>query len=93
MSSPVRIKAGLTILIFTLIVIFACSDKNPAEPDNSPPDNDTIPEDTVVLGPILTINEPEFAFGYTPQHSKISHTFYLYSAGDDTLEIVRVAPG
>jgi hypothetical protein len=43
--------------------------------------------------PHLTIKEPVFDFGYVPQHSKISHTFWLHSTGDDTLRILKVVPG
>jgi hypothetical protein len=41
----------------------------------------------------LTIIAPEFDFGYVPQNSTISHTFWLYSTGEDTLRIDRVVPG
>jgi len=41
----------------------------------------------------LTIPDAEFNFGYVPQHSKISHVFWLYSTGTDTLKIDKVRPG
>ncbi len=43
--------------------------------------------------PHLTIKEASFDFGFVPQHSKISHVFWLYSTGDDTLKITKVLPG
>lgn len=43
--------------------------------------------------PRLTIPEDSFDFGYVPQHSKISHVFWLYSTGDDSLKVVKVKPG
>lgn len=43
--------------------------------------------------PRLTIHEDSFDFGYVPQHSKISHVFWLYSTGDDSLKVVKVKPG
>jgi len=43
--------------------------------------------------PKLTIPEAEFDFGYVPQHAKISHVFWLYSTGTDSLQIVNVRPG
>ncbi len=43
--------------------------------------------------PRLTISESAFDFGYAPQNSKISHDFWLYSTGDDTLKILNVKPG
>ncbi len=43
--------------------------------------------------PRLTIGESSFDFGYAPQNSKISHDFWLYSTGDDTLKILNVKPG
>ena len=43
--------------------------------------------------PRMTISESSFDFGYAPQNSKISHDFWLYSTGDDTLKILNVKPG
>ena len=43
--------------------------------------------------PALTIPESLFDFGYVPQHSKISHVFWLHSTGTDTLKILNVKPG
>ena len=43
--------------------------------------------------PHLTIKEAAFDFGFVPQHSKISHVFWLHSTGDDTLKITKVQPG
>ena len=43
--------------------------------------------------PRLTIDNPVFEFGYVPQHSKVSHDFWLHSTGDDTLKVIKVVPG
>ncbi|MEA2030732.1 MAG: hypothetical protein U9N55_03950 [candidate division Zixibacteria bacterium] len=43
--------------------------------------------------PRLTIPEAKFDFGFVPQHSKISHVFWLHSTGDDELKILKVVPG
>ncbi len=43
--------------------------------------------------PRLTIMESSFDFGYIPQQSKVAHTFWLFSTGDDDLEILNVVPG
>jgi len=43
--------------------------------------------------PAMTIPESIFDFGYTPQHSKVSHVFWLHSTGTDSLLIKRVRPG
>jgi hypothetical protein len=43
--------------------------------------------------PILVIPQSEFDFGYVPQSAKISHDFWLYSRGTDTLKILKVNPG
>ena len=49
---------------------------------------------TSLLGaPRLTIPESSFDFGYVPQNSSISHEFWLYSEGDDSLKILKVLPG
>lgn len=47
----------------------------------------------VFAGPKLTMPQREFDFGYAPQGAKISHDFWLYSTGDDTLKIIKVSPG
>ncbi len=48
---------------------------------------------SALAAPRLTIPESVFKFGYAPQNSKISHPFWLYSTGDDTLKILKVKPG
>jgi hypothetical protein len=48
---------------------------------------------TAFAAPRLTIDESSFDFGYAPQHSKVSHVFWLKSTGDDTLKILNVKPG
>ena len=46
-----------------------------------------------LAGPNLTIDEPEFDFGFVPQHAKVSHVFWLHSTGDSTLKITKIVPG
>ena len=48
---------------------------------------------TVQAAPRLTMPVSTFDFGYVPQNSGISHVFWLKSAGDDTLRILKVVPG
>lgn len=43
--------------------------------------------------PQLSIPEPAFDFGYAPQNSTITHVFWLYSTGTDSLKIIKVSPG
>ncbi|MFC1475052.1 DUF1573 domain-containing protein [Candidatus Zixiibacteriota bacterium] len=43
--------------------------------------------------PRLIIEESSFDFGYVPQKARISHVFWLKSAGDDSLKILKVTPG
>lgn len=43
--------------------------------------------------PLLKIDEPVFDFGNSPGNAKVSHSFWLRSAGDDTLKILSVVPG
>jgi len=47
----------------------------------------------VVAAPLLTIPEAEFDFGFVPQNARVSHVFWLYSTGTDTLKILQVNPG
>jgi len=48
---------------------------------------------TVAAAPRLTIRDAEFDFGFVPQNVRISHVFWLYSTGDDTVKILQVNPG
>jgi hypothetical protein len=48
---------------------------------------------SVLAAPRLVIPETTFNFGYVPQNSKITHVFWLYSTGDDSLQILKVIPG
>lgn len=48
---------------------------------------------SLLAAPKLVIDNPEFDFGYAPQKAKISHTFWLKAAGDDSLKIIKVKPG
>lgn len=43
--------------------------------------------------PLMRLSESEFNFGYAPQNSQISHVFWLYNDGDDSLKIEKVVPG
>jgi len=48
---------------------------------------------SALSAPRLVLEESEFNFGFVPQNSKISHVFWLKSAGDDSLKILSVVPG
>ena len=48
---------------------------------------------SVHSAPRLTIPETSFDFGYVPQNATVSHVFWLYSAGDDTLKILTIKTG
>jgi uncharacterized protein DUF1573 len=48
---------------------------------------------SVFAGPQLVLPETSFDFGFVPQHSRISHTFWIKSVGDDDLKILKVIPG
>jgi SNF family Na+-dependent transporter len=43
--------------------------------------------------PKMFLPEESFNFGFAPQNSKISHTFWIKSVGDDSLKILNVKPG
>lgn len=47
----------------------------------------------ILAEPQLTIPESIFDFGLVPQNSTISHVFWLYSTGTDSLKIANVRPG
>ncbi len=48
---------------------------------------------SLLAAPRLVIPETEFDFGFAPQHSKLTHYFWLISKGDDSLKIIQVVPG
>ncbi|MFZ5979542.1 MAG: DUF1573 domain-containing protein [Candidatus Zixiibacteriota bacterium] len=48
---------------------------------------------TVGAQPKLTVPTNLFNFGYAPQNAKISHGFWLYSTGRDTVQITDVKTG
>jgi len=50
-------------------------------------------EEEAFVGPRLSFRDTLFEFGYAPQNSTVSHTFWLYSTGTDTVEIHHVVPG
>ena len=60
----------------------SCSDDDILSPVNEP-----------VFGPVLDYADTLFEFGSAPQFSTVSHTFWLYSRGTDTLRILSVQPG
>ena len=43
--------------------------------------------------PKMSISEDYFDFGYVPQESNLSHTFWIKSVGTDTLKIIDIKPG
>ncbi len=47
----------------------------------------------IMAAPRLVLPETTFNFGYVPQNAKISHDFWLYSKGEDSLHILKVVPG
>ena len=48
---------------------------------------------SALSAPKLTLPETAFDFGYVPQNATVSHVFWLYSTGDDTLKILSVKTG
>jgi hypothetical protein len=44
-------------------------------------------------GPQLTVAEKKFEFGNIPRSAKVSHTYWLYSTGTDTVKITKVKSG
>ena len=48
---------------------------------------------SILAAPQMILSESSFDFGFVPQNSKISHTFWIKSVGDDDLKILKVIPG
>ena len=68
------------ILPLLLLGLLSCGDDNVVAPPQQG-------------SPELTIKEINFDFGSVPQASVISHRFWLYSTGTDTLHITQIVPG
>lgn len=47
----------------------------------------------VMALPKMYMPEEKFDFGFVPQDSKVSHTFWIKSVGEDSLKILKVTPG
>ena len=43
--------------------------------------------------PKRALSETSFDFGYVPQNAQITHSFWIHSAGEDDLKILKVIPG
>jgi len=43
--------------------------------------------------PKISLSETLWNFGRTPQHSSVSHTFWIKNIGGDTLRIIKVKSG
>lgn len=48
---------------------------------------------SVLAGPAVDISPDSFNFGKTIQRSKVSHTFWIKSTGDQDLIITKIEPG
>jgi hypothetical protein len=47
----------------------------------------------VFAEPKIQVMEPRWDFGHVPQHSVLTHDYWVKNIGTDTLKIVRVKPG
>jgi hypothetical protein len=64
---------------------------NPPQPAATPQAATTAPPKT--SGGKLEVPNPTFDFGYAPQHTKVTHVYWLKNSGTDTLRITDVRPG
>jgi len=48
---------------------------------------------SVYAGPALDISERECDFGFVPQNSKMTYTFYIRSTGDEDLKVNSISTG
>lgn len=78
-----NILLTILILLTTSLLFISCDKKST---------NNNVTQN-IPLFPQLTIYDSEFDFGIVPQHSKITHDFWLHSTGTDTLRILKINPG
>ena len=79
----------------TLILILFCSFAYADKPNNSIRDkNAKRPKDfSSKYAGKVNLSEERFDFGYLPNNSKVSYTFWLRNDGQDSLEIIEIKPG
>ncbi|MFH2050231.1 MAG: DUF1573 domain-containing protein [bacterium] len=70
---------NLLITISTCLIILSCE----SSITNYNTDNDNTG---------FSISENSFNFGFTPQYSTISHRFWIYPPGEDSLVIYKITP-
>ena len=89
---PARI-ALLIPVVLTFFAVCGCAE-TPLLDDSNAPGSTAVSQvaPVAVIGPQLTIVEPQFDFGFAPQGSKLTHSFWLKSTGDDTLRIIQIYP-
>lgn len=77
----------LALFLTGILALIGCqSDRTPVAPP------------VVVIEPLdgppqLTIANPTFDFGYTPQFSYVARTFWLKSTGEGPVEIIHISSG
>ena len=82
MNKILKMITVLVTLTVVLALIISCSDDSIVNPVEDP-----------VEDAVLGFDDTLFEFGTAPQNSTISHTFWLYSRGTDTLKILSIQPG
>ena len=80
MRRPVILATALTL---STALWLSCTE------ERSPISHTPVP----LPGPVLSISQDTFEFGYTPQNAKVAHTFWLKSIGDEPVVISRITPG
>ena len=85
---PSKLVSGLLALALTTGVAMA-GDPPPSTPAGSTPAAVTAKPS----GAKMYIEKTDFNFGYVPGNATISHSFFMYNKGTDTLKIFSVKPG
>ena len=80
---------GLVSLLITSSVLLA-EQPAPTMPAVQP---NTTPQPTTPSKAKIATDMTEFEFGWIPSDSYVSHTYWFYSRGEDSLRIISVNPG
>ena len=83
-----KLALGILISVMTVGTLLAGD-----APQTTPPAVTPATKPGTPSGAKMFIEKTDFNFGYVPGSSTISHSFFMYNKGTDTLKIFSVKPG
>jgi len=81
------------MMFFVMAGVILAGTKADATPKKATPKSRTQNKVTSKYKGKMELSDDVFDFGFLPKQSRVSHTFWLYSIGLDTLEVITIKPG